>query len=248
VTRARPDELRRAPPASAPAPPGVTRVFSRLELALDPAELTRRLGYPAGAAPGPRLAADLKRRRAQALEALEPRGVVATRPVGAHTPRSLGLGEVTLAGRVAEFLAGVERVAVFVVTVGPAVSRLAAEACREGDAFGGFVLDACGSWAAEAAADALVERLRAEVGGDVGLTPRFSPGYCGMELDQQPALFRLVDAGAIGVTLSDSWVMRPEKSVSGLIGLGSMELAAVQRLPCAACSEVGCHMRRGPAR
>jgi len=234
--------------AGASSPRAVTRVFPTLELARDPAALTRLLGYPAGTAPEPRLAAELERRRDQALAALAPRGVLATYPVGEATSRSLALGEVTITGRVAEFLAGVERVVIFVVTVGPAVSHLATAACREGDALGGFVLDACGSWAAEAAADALVEGLRAEVGGDVGLTPRFSPGYCGMALDQQRALFQLVEAGAIGVTLSESCLMQPEKSVSGLVGIGPRELAAVRRPPCAICPEAGCHMRRALAR
>ncbi len=67
-----------------------------------------------------------------------------------------------------------------------------------------------------------------------------------MAMAQQSVLFGLVDADAAGVTLLPSMLMRPLKSVSGIVGLGPMpEPGAVGPVsPCDACARIGCHMRR----
>ena len=62
---------------------------------------------------------------------------------------------------------------------------------------------------------------------------------------QQRVLFGLVDAEAVGIALLPSMLMRPLKSVSGIVGFG----AAGSRCgrpwtPCDACDRIGCHMRR----
>ena len=53
---------------------------------------------------------------------------------------------------------------------------------------------------------------------------RFSPGYCGWELSGQQALFRVLNPLEIGITLSESFLMEPIKSVSGVIVLAAPEL------------------------
>ena len=52
------------------------------------------------------------------------------------------------------------------------------------------------------------------------LTDRFSPGYGDLPLSQQKELFRLLDVTRrIGVSLSESGLMVPQKSVTALIGV-----------------------------
>lgn len=54
------------------------------------------------------------------------------------------------------------------------------------------------------------------------LRPRFSPGYGDFPLECQPALIRGLEAGKrIGITLTDSLLMIPSKSVTAVIGVGS---------------------------
>ena len=56
------------------------------------------------------------------------------------------------------------------------------------------------------------------------LRPRFSPGYGDFPLECQPALIRGLEAGKrIGITLTDSLLMMPSKSVTAIIGVSPIE-------------------------
>jgi cobalamin-dependent methionine synthase I len=164
--------------------------------------------------------------------------------VTSSTPHSLKLNEITISGNIGEYLDQAGRVAVFVVTVGEEISHLAESAIKNGDAFSALVMDAIGSCAVEAAADALMLHVRRELKDGEELTLRYSPGYCGMQIGQQSKLFQLVQASSVGVTLMTSMLMHPLKSISGLIGLAPKEAVSRYRSPCDLCARMGCHMRR----
>jgi len=210
----------------------------------EPAEIYRYLGYPSGLAPQSRIASRIEQILVQGLTCLEPRGTFSLCEVVERTQQSLVLGSVSIAGHVREFLGFADRVGVFVVTVGEGVTILGEQAVKRGDPLAAWVLDALGSWAAEAAADALIERMRPHLREQEALTLRYSPGYCGMDIARQRALFQLVRADSVGVTLLPSLLMRPLKSISGIVGLAPKEAVANFRSPCDFCSQVGCHMRR----
>lgn len=161
-----------------------------------------------------------------------------------RTARSICLGEVTISGTVGKYLDHSDRAAVFVVTAGSEISHLVQAAAAGGDAFTAWVRDAVGSWATEAAADALMLRIRRHLREKQELTLRYSPGYCGMTIGNQQKLFRLVSAEAVGVTLMPSLLMHPLKSISGLVGLATAESIGRYRSPCDRCPRTGCHMRR----
>lgn len=218
--------------------------FQRLVVEPRLPEVLRFLGYPKGVFPTDPMKQAIERVLARALPGLEPRGTFSIYPVKAHTRRSLSLGGSTIVGNIGEFLHGSGRVAALVVTAGGAITQLSTEAWGAGDALAGWAFDAIGSWAAEAAADALTQQLGSHLGAGEGLTLRYSPGYCGMDLSQQRALFALARPGSIGVSLLPSLLMQPMKSVSGLVGLGPRELVGVNRSPCDRCLQPGCHMRR----
>jgi hypothetical protein len=210
----------------------------------DPAEIYRYLGYPREATPAPRIAEQIREIVAEALKCLRPRGAYAVYDVAGRTAHSLKLNETTISGNIGEYLEAAGRVAVFAVTVGEEISHRAEAAAKNGDGFSAWGLDAAGSWAAEAAADALMARIRRHLRDKEELTLRYSPGYCGMEIGQQRKLFELVRADAIGVTLMPSMLMHPLKSISGLIGLAPKEAVSQYRSPCDLCPRTGCHMRR----
>jgi hypothetical protein len=218
-----------------------------LELAVapaEPAEIYHYLGYPREAAPAPRLAEQISQVLAVAWPSVRPRGVYSVYEVAERTTHSLNLAESAITGNIGEFLAEAGRVAVFAVTVGEEVSQLSEAAAKEGNAFTALVMDAAGSWAAEAAAEALMLRIRRHLRGGEDLTLRYSPGYCGMEIGQQSMLFELMLTEAIGVTLLPSMLMHPLKSISGLVGLAPKEAVSRYRSPCDQCARGGCHMRR----
>jgi len=223
---------------------GATRILPQLDLVPDHDQILRYLGYPRDARPEPEVAGLIEHIMPDCLGALRPRGTYAVHEVTDSAADSLKLGNVVVEGAVSDFLGSVDRVASFVVTVGAEITGRSERACRDGDAFAGWVFDAVGSWAVEAAADALMVQLRATLDDGDGLTLRYSPGYCGMDLSQQQAIFRLTDAASVGVTLLPSMMMSPAKSISGLVGIGPAGELDLEASPCDRCPQQGCHMRR----
>jgi hypothetical protein len=58
------------------------------------------------------------------------------------------------------------------------------------------------------------------VGTGLYFTDRFSPGYGDLPLSLQPALTSLLDTSRqIGLTLTDSLILLPRKSVTAVLGL-----------------------------
>lgn len=141
-------------------------------------------------------------------------------------------------------LDGARRLALFVVTLGPAVSRRIEDLFAAGDPAAGAVLDAAASMAAERAADALEAGWAATwTPADPGLaTRRYSPGYCGWDLTGQRALLAAVGAQRIGVSLNAACLMSPLKTVSGVMVAGPAEIHRYRRaFPCCAgCPGAGC--------
>ena len=90
---------------------------------------------------------------------------------------------------------------------------------------GEILLFACtiGSQQAEGACDRLCERLSAEY-PDRKLISRYSPGYGDLPLTLQRDIFRALDCErTIGVTLTESLLMQPSKSVTAIIGIKALE-------------------------
>ena len=52
----------------------------------------------------------------------------------------------------------------------------------------------------------------------------YSPGYCGWEITGQKKLFRYLKPGKIGISLSESSLMIPLKSISGVLISGKKEI------------------------
>lgn len=119
-------------------------------------------------------------------------------------------------------LSKAERFAVFVATVGEGWQQWKEVLRRRDDVLQTFIADCIGSQIVESAADYMEQVLQKELDAD-GLkhTNRFSPGYCGWQVSQQPLLFSLLPGPKpCGITLTESCLMMPEKSVSGIIGIG----------------------------
>jgi Vitamin B12 dependent methionine synthase, activation domain len=224
--------------------PPASRILPRLSIAPQRTEILRSLGYPPEAAPPLEVLRSVEALMTEAGAFLQPRGTYSLYDAVALTKHSLRIGGETISGNIGEFLEGARRIAVFMVTVGDAITREAKARCDSGDAFGGLVLDTIGSWAAELTAEALMVQMRTDLADGESFTLRYSPGYCGMNLDQQRVLFRLAPAGAIGISLLPSLFMQPLKSISGIVGMGPQEIVGVHLSPCERCPQVGCHMRR----
>lgn len=209
-------------------------------------EVMRMMGARRAKTLAGRVEAVLDRLMAEATDLIHPRGVYAVHAVEQMTDTRIELaGCPPVEGPIAGFMRPARRMAAFVVSIGPDIERISREMFSRGDMLEGFVLDAIGSASADAASESLAEHLRQEVSpqGD-SVTLPFSPGYCGMGLDQQRAIFGIVDGEAVGVTLGESMLMTPIKSVSGLLGIGPREEVTAHGSPCRYCELTECSMRR----
>jgi hypothetical protein len=119
-----------------------------------------------------------------------------------------------------------EGLALFVATLGQAVSARIRHLFDEDALAEGYMLDAVASAGADLLADRLAERYRETLAGRGMVEPRvlpYSPGYCGWPTRGQRPLFDALRPGEIGVTLNDSCLMSPLKSVSGVLLAGPGE-------------------------
>lgn len=110
---------------------------------------------------------------------------------------------------------GCRRVLLLAVTLGAAVDRALRVSSQSGIEES-FVLDSVASAFIEGAADYAEGELLGEREG----TKRFSPGYSDLSLlTQKFILKRLSAESLLGVTLSDSNLMIPTKTVTAIVGI-----------------------------
>lgn len=136
-----------------------------------------------------------------------------------------------------------ESVVLFLCTAGEEIGDLSRKHIAEKDFLKGYIYDIAGSEIVEAAADLMQENLRDRMSErGMSVTNRFSPGYCGWNVTEQHNLFRLIPDNFCGISLSESALMIPIKSVSGVIGIG----AGVSFRPytCSFCDDMHCIYRR----
>ena len=142
-------------------------------------------------------------------------------------------------------LRGAQKYVVFVATVGTGYFQWTDAVKRRDDMFQTYVMDCVGSQIVESVADYMETVLQKEIDpSGFKRTNRFSPGYCGWHVSEQPKLFSLFsEPKPCGIELTDSCLMLPVKSVSGIIGIGT----DVRYLPytCGICDKKDCYKRRG---
>jgi len=114
-----------------------------------------------------------------------------------------------------------EKVALFICTAGATISDRSRCRTPDGDLLRAYIYDVTGTMVVEKAADKMLQELRRTMeAGGCGITNRFSPGYCGWDLAGQLKLFSFFRDNYCGVILTESALMKPVKSVSGLTGIG----------------------------
>lgn len=136
-----------------------------------------------------------------------------------------------------------EAYALFICTSGTEYEAYLQRLKNQGDMVRVFIADALGSVIAEKCADVMERCLQESIDKlQWHHTNRFSPGYCGWHVSQQQLLFPLFEGNTCGVTLTDSSLMVPIKSVSGIIGLGTR----VRKLDytCGLCDFKQCYKRK----
>ena len=142
------------------------------------------------------------------------------------------------------FFDGGAPIALVVCTIGSALEERVAELAARERVARAMLLDAMGSAAVEELADRRNRRICEEAlraGLDPG--PRASPGYGAWKLEDQAWLFQELAPQEIGVTLGETWMMNPRKSISYAVPLTGGAAGRPGR--CARCGLADCAHRTG---
>ena len=107
------------------------------------------------------------------------------------------------------------------------------------------VIQACAAALLEEELDRWQEGLKQEMAAEgYYLRPRFSPGYGDFDIRHQRELLQMLDcAKKIGLTVTDSLMLNPTKSVTAVIGI-SREDMQCHRSGCEVCGKKDCIYRR----
>lgn len=113
-------------------------------------------------------------------------------------------------------LCGCENAYLFAATAGSESQRLIAKNSVISP-LKGIVTDCIGS----AAIEAFCDKFNSSFENCDYLRPRFSPGYGDLPIECQKDILKFLDAkNKIGLSLNDSLMMSPSKSVTAIIGIG----------------------------
>jgi len=187
----------------------------------------QRQGIPRNTKPEDKIV-DLVSKAGQVfVETAEPTGLVMDVSVEEFAEIYAGNGLNEPETPVAEIYPKAEYLALFAITLGQSLSDSINELFEDNDFALASMLDAIGSEATELAGLATesdyLEQLN-NVGPKERQVLRYSPGYCGWHISGQEALFEALEPEEIGIELTDSFLMQPIKSISGVMIVGPPEI------------------------
>lgn len=141
-------------------------------------------------------------------------------------------------------------ITLFAVTLGEGISTGIGMNFDRNDFAAGAMLDAAASEGAELAADYVESYYKQKLSKnhknmDSIAVMRFSPGYCGWHISGQRKLFEALQPDKIGLELTESFLMKPLKSISGVIIAGPMRIFEFEDnfSFCAKCDDHSCQER-----
>ncbi len=210
----------------------------------DRQEALRYLGYR-GAQPDAAVSARLDACAAELQAAARPRSIFRRFALTHPSADTLCIADVTVCSRdLSRNLRGCMGVYLMAATLGIEADRLLARASavRMSDA---VLYQAAAAAMIETVCDGVNDMIRCEAAGE-GLycRPRFSPGYGDFSIEHQRDFARLLDTPRqIGLTVTESCLLAPTKSVTAVIGLTNTPQPC-HRSGCETCEKTDCAFRR----
>lgn len=208
-------------------------------LRFPPKQALRYLGYRS-AEPEREVLAELERVRAEVERAMTPAVCYVRVPV-AEEGEELVLSLVrTKSEGLKRNLSGCGEAVLFAATIGMGADRVLSRYARV-DPLREAMAQAIGAAYAEELCDEFCRDLAKEC-APLYPRPRFSPGYGDFPLSAQRQFFALLSPEReIGITLNDSLLMSPTKSVTAVVGLSKTPCRPNAR--CADCERTDCVYR-----
>jgi len=133
-----------------------------------------------------------------------------------------------------------------VVTIGSTLENKVSELFSQGEYPRAIALDAVGTVAVEALSKYVRNLICQEVKDrNLQITRHFSPGYNDWDISQQKDIFKIIPADKIGVSLTESCMILPRKSLSWIIGIGKdIGMLLKEKDACKICKLKNCQYRK----
>lgn len=145
--------------------------------------------------------------------------------------------------QVTSLLGKSEFLVLFACTIGDKPEKEARHQMAAGNLLEGYIFDLIGSEFTECVAEKLHNEIEKQAAiHTLKVSNRYSPGYCNWPVSDQHKLFSLLGNANCGIQLTDSSLMLPVKSVSGILGVGK-NMRRV-KYKCDLCKDKDCIMRK----
>jgi hypothetical protein len=220
---------------------------SRIDIDIDRRSVCRYLGYTVDVDPSARISSLLDEYIEKTQHLIEPSYSYLIKDVEkVEGSRSFIKGQVVFESEaIARMLERCEKIAVFILTIGSRLEETVGQLADDNLIVEAYVLDAIGSSVADSLADLVQDKARDEARAHgLCISRRFSPGYCDWDISQQEMVFPALNGDSSGVFLSEEFMMTPQKSISGIIGIGLCDSGVDSYNPCITCIKRNCPGRR----
>ena len=148
-------------------------------------------------------------------------------------------------GRIAQYIKDSSDIVIFLVTIGDEIEKIAGELTSGKEPLQGYLLDRIGSFAVESLAKAVEKKIRKDYSIlKKSVSRRYSPGYCDWPIEEQHIIAKILDFSKIGVSLNESCMMKPKKSISAIVAIADRGIFTEFGSTCGICEKKDCSYRR----
>ncbi|MEA2022592.1 MAG: vitamin B12 dependent-methionine synthase activation domain-containing protein [Candidatus Caldatribacteriota bacterium] len=147
---------------------------------------------------------------------------------------------------VTDFLKGADYLVLGVVTIGDILEDKISEYFNRKEYPRGLALDTIGTVAVRYLSQYVISIIcRESKEKNLQTTKRFTPGTAEWDISEQKYIFEMIPAYKIGVELTNSFMMTPQKSLSWAIGVGKNILRlSKDDNSCRICQAIDCQYRQ----
>ena len=182
---------------------------------------------------------------AELLRVISPKCIYQIFPVTFGENHIVTIGSISIQSKnLSQHFNGCKEAAIFAATLG-AQTDLLIQKYNKLDMSKAVILQACAATVIEAYCDEQQDFMKEEAGKQgLYLRPRFSPGYGDFPLTYQKDLLGVLNCQKrIGLTVMDSLILAPSKSVTAVIGL-TEESTTCHIARCMTCQAKNCPFRK----
>ena len=229
------------------------KIIKNVKLKIDEEEVLRYQGYSKNRVKNPsEVILQITREEiTRSHNLFEPQGIYSSTKIKqiSFSDRRVDLENgfsLNFSNSIINLLKGTSYLVLGVVTIGSSLGNKVSEFFTQGEYPRAIALDAVGTVAVESLSRDIRNLVCQEAKKQYFKTTRyFSPGYGDWDISQQKDIFKVIPTNKIGVSLTESCMILPRKSLSWIIGIGKgVVISSKERDACKICKAKNCQYRK----